>query len=129
MKTKNQSLLTWFRGSFFVGIAFSVLAVGIMILEVMNDGNWYVESLVGLLGMGLLCLYFSGKPMVDERIRFLKFKALSIAFVITVIAGMIINYIVTYPDGHQDNAVSSYWFALACLLVAFVSFTILKHNE
>lgn len=129
MKTKSQSLLPWFRGSFYLGIVFSLFAIAALVFEVIENGNWFVESLIGHLGMGLLFLYFSGRPMADERIRYLKFKALAIGFVITCIAATIVNYLLTYPDGHQEEAVSSYWFALTCLATAFVSFVILKHRE
>ncbi|MEM1134319.1 MAG: hypothetical protein AAGI07_00670 [Bacteroidota bacterium] len=129
MKTYSQSLVSWFRGSFYFGLAFSLLAIGALIFEAVKNGNWFVESLIGHLGMGLLFLYFSGKPMADERIRYLKFKSLAIGFAFTCITGTITNYIITYPDGNQVNAVSSYWFALVCLLVAFISFTVLRFKE
>ncbi|GAA3634483.1 hypothetical protein [Flavivirga jejuensis] len=130
MKTNRQSLVSWFiRGNFYLGLAFILLAIGALIFEVVKNGNWFVESLIGLLGMGLLFLFFSGRPMADERIRYLKFKSLAIGFVFTCIAGTITNYITTYPDGNQDGAISSYWFTLVCLLVAFISFTILKFKE
>ncbi|MEM8969792.1 MAG: hypothetical protein AAGE93_25460 [Bacteroidota bacterium] len=129
MKTNNQSLVPWFTGSFYFGIAFSLFAVIALIFEAVKNGNWFVESLVGHLGMGLLFLYFSGRPMIDERIRYLKFKSLAIGFVITCISGTIFNYALTYPDGNQEDAISSYWFALVCLLIAFISFIILKSRE
>ncbi|MFC3974506.1 hypothetical protein [Maribacter confluentis] len=129
MKTNSQLLLPWFRGSFYFGIAFSLLALGSLVFEIVVNGNWFVESLIGHLGIGLLFLYFSGKPMVDERIRYLKFKGLAIGFVITSISGTILNYLITYPDSHQENGISSYWFALSCLVIAFGSFTILKFRE
>ncbi|MEO0333430.1 MAG: hypothetical protein AAF223_17385, partial [Bacteroidota bacterium] len=59
----------------------------------------------------------------------LKFKSLAIGFVITCISGTIFNYALTYPDGNQEDAISSYWFALVCLLIAFISFIILKSRE
>lgn len=129
MKVNSQSLIPWFRGSFYFGIAFSIFAVGALLFEIIINGNWFVESLIGHLGMGLLFLYFSGRPMIDERIRFLKFKGLAIGFVITCISATILNYITTYPDGNQENAISSYWFTLICLLIAFISFRILKSRE
>ncbi|MGK2862816.1 MAG: hypothetical protein ACSLE0_12850 [Chitinophagaceae bacterium] len=129
MKANNQSLLPWFRGSFYFGIAFSLLAAGAMVFEIIKNGNWFVESLIGHLGMGLLFLYFSGKPMIDERIRYMKFKGLAIGFVITCISTDITNYIITYPDGQQQSSISSNWFALICLLIAFISFGILKYRE
>ncbi len=129
MKTNSQSLVPWFRGSFYFGVAFSLLALGTLVFEIVKNGNWFVESLIGHLGMGLLFLYFSGKPMVDERIRYLKLKGLVIGFVITCISATILNYIITYPDDSQENAISSYWFALICLLIAFISFGILKSRE
>lgn len=129
MKFTSQALLPWFRGSFYFGIAFSLLALSALVFEVVQNGKWFVESLIGHLGMGLLFLYFSGRPMVDERIRYLKFKSLAIAFVITCVAGTITNYIITYPDGNQEGAISSYWFALVCLLIAFISFSMLKARE
>lgn len=129
MKTNSQSLLPWFKGSFYFGIAFFLLALGTLVFEIVKNGNWFTESLIGHLGMGLLFLYFSGKPMIDERIRYLKFKGLVTGFVITCISGTIINYIITYPDGNQENVVSSYWFVLMCLLIAFISFGILKSKE
>jgi hypothetical protein len=129
MKTKSQSLLSWFRGSFYFGAAFSLLIIGAMIYEIIHNGNWNVESLNGQLSMGLMFIYFSGKPMVDERIRFLKFKGLTMSFVITLIVLNVFNYLYTYPDGLQENAISSYWFALICMIVAFLSFYILKSSE
>lgn len=129
MKTNSQSLVSWFRGSFYFGLAFSLFAVGALIFEVVKNGNWFVESLIGHLAMGLLFLYFSGRPMADERIRYLKFKSLAVGFVFTCIAGTIANYLITYPDGNQEDAISSYWFALVCLLVAFMSFMILRSKE
>ena len=129
MKTNSQSLIPWFRGSFYFGIAFSLFALGALVFEIVKNGNWFVESLIGHLGMGLLFLYFSGRPMIDERIRYLKFKGLAMGFVFTCISGTILNYIITYPDGNQENAISSYWFALISLLVAFISFGILKYRE
>ena len=129
MKTNSQSLVPWFRGGFYFGVAFSLLALSALIFEIVKNGDWFVESLIGHLGMGLLFLYFSGKPMVDERIRYLKFKGLAIGFVFTCISATILNYIITYPDGNQENAISSYWFALICLLIAFISFGILKYRE
>ncbi|GAB2778428.1 hypothetical protein GCM10027275_22270 [Rhabdobacter roseus] len=129
MKTNSQSLISWFRGSFYVGMVFTLFALGALVFEIIKHGNWFVESLVGHLALGLLFLYFSGKPMIDERIRYLKFKALTLGFVITCLAGSIINYLVTYPDGNQEKAVSSYWFALVCLLIAFISFGVLKSRE
>lgn len=129
MKSKSQSLLPWFNVSFYLGITLSLLTVGVLIFEIVKNGNWFVESLLGQLGMGLLLTYFSGKPMVDERIRFLKFKGIAIGFVITCISATIVNYFVTYPDGNQENGISSYWFALTCLLIAFISFEILKFKE
>ncbi len=129
MKTNSQSLIPWFKGSFYFGITFSLLALAALVFEIVKNGNWFVESLIGHLGMGLLFLYFSGKPMIDERIRFLKFKGLTIGFFITSISVTILNYFITYPDGNQANAISSYWFAMICLLIAFVSFRILKSRE
>lgn len=129
MKTNSQSLVPWFRGGFYFGLGFCLLAIGSLIFEVVKNGNWFVESLVGHLGMGLLFLYFSGRPMVDERIRYLKFKSLAIGFVFTCIAGTLANYFITYPDGHQEGSISSYWFALVCLLVAYISFAILRSKE
>ncbi len=129
MKTNSQSVVPWFRGSFYFGIAFSLFAIGALIFEVVKTGNWFVESLIGHLGLGLLFLFFSGRPMVDERIRYLKFKSLAVGFIFTCIAGTITNYLVTYPDGNQEGVISSYWFALVCLLVAFISFAILRSKE
>ena len=129
MKTNNQSLIPWFNFSFFLGIVLSLIAGGLLIFEVVKNGNWFVESLLGQLGIGLLLIYFSGKPMVDERIRFLKFKGLAIGFIITCISSTLINYILTYPDGQQVNSISSYWFTLFCLIIAFVSFGVLKYKE
>lgn len=129
MKTNSRSLIPLFRGSFYFGVAFSLLAAGALVFEIVRNGNWFVESLMGHLGMGLLFLYFSGRPMIDERIRYLKFKGLAIGFVITCISGTILNYVITYPDGNHENAISSYWFALMCLLIAFISFGILKFRE
>ncbi|MDO5969015.1 hypothetical protein Q4Q35_04270 [Flavivirga aquimarina] len=129
MKVNNQSLAPWFKGNFYLGLALSLLALTTLIFEIVKNGNWFVESLIGHLGMGLLFLYFSGKPMVDERIRYLKLKGLAIGFVITSISASILNYIITYPDGTQSNGISSYWFTLTCLLIAFISFGILKSKE
>lgn len=129
MKTTTPSLIPWFRGSFYFGMAFSLFATGALIFEIVKNGNGLVESLIGHLGISLLLLFFSGKPMVDERIRILKFKALTMAFVITCLLGSMVNYIFTYPDAHQEQALSSYWFALICLLIAFVCYGILKHRE
>lgn len=129
MKTNSQSSLKWFRGSFYFGLAFSLTAIGALIFEVVKNGNLFVESLIGHLGIGLLFIFFSGRPMADERIRYLKFKSLAVGFVFSCIAGTIANYIITYPDGNQEGAISSYWFALVCLLVAFISFAILRHKE
>ncbi len=129
MKAYSRSLVPWFRGSFYFGLIFSLLAIGAIIFEIAENGNWFVESLIGHLGMGLLFLFFSGRPMADERIRYLKFKALAIGFVFTCIAGTIINYLITYPDGNQAGVISSYWFALICILAAFISFAILRLRE
>ena len=128
MKKGNQSFAVLFGTSFYLGLLFSVVALSLLFYEAIN-GVWFVESLMGLLGMGLLFIYFSGKPMVDERIQFLKFKGLAIGFFFTCIASSIANYLITYPDGHQTGAVSSYWFAIVCLLIAFISFFILKGRE
>ena len=128
MKTNDKSLISWFRGSFYFGIAFSLFGLGALIYEIVKNGNW-PESVIGHIGIGLLFLYFSGRPMIDERIRFLKFKGLAIGFVLTTISASIINYVITFPDGNQESAFSSYWFALICLLVAFISFGILKSRE
>ncbi len=106
-----------------------MLTGGFLIFEIVNNGNWFVESLLGQFGLGLLLIYFSGKPMIDERIRLLKFKGLAIGFVITCFSATIVNYIITYPDGNQKNGISSYWFVLICLLIAFISFGILKTRE
>lgn len=129
MKSKSQSLLPWFNVSFYLGVTLSMLTGGFLIFEIVNNGNWFVESLLGQFGLGLLLIYFSGKPMVDERIRYLKFKGLAIGFVITSILGTVVNYLITYPDGLQENGVSSYWFVLSCLIIAFISFAILKFRE
>lgn len=129
MKTNSQSLVSWFRGSFYLGLAFCVFAAGALLYEVIKHDDWFVESLIGHLSMGLLFIFFSGRPMVDERIRYLKFKSLAVGFVITCIGGALANYLITYPDGHQEGAISSYWFALVCLLVAFISFAILRSKE
>ena len=129
MTSKNKTLLPWFSTSFYVGIGISVLALGFILYEIVQNEQWVVESLLGQLGIGLLLIYFSGKPMVDERIRFLKFKALAFAFAITSIISMIANYLVTYPDGNQENGFSSYWFILVCLILSFGSFQILKTKE
>lgn len=129
MNSNNHSVAPWFKGSFYFGIAFSLLAIGSLIFEIVKNGNWFVESLLGHLGMGLLFLYFSGRPMADERIRYLKFKSLSIAFVITAVLGNLANYLVTYPDGHQNGGFSSYWSVLVCMVLAFVGFGILKSRE
>lgn len=129
MKTNNQYALSWFRTSLYLGIALAVFASGALIYEALNNNHWFVESLLGQLGIGLLMIYFSGQPMVDERIRYLKFKALTIAFVISALSGTIYNYLSTYPDGMQVNAISSYWFVLTCLLISFITFEILKIRE
>lgn len=129
MKKNTQSLVYLYRGSFYIGLALSLVAIGSFIFEVVKNGNWFVESLIGHLGIGLLILYFSGQPMADERIRYLKFKSLAIGFVFTCVAGTITNYITTYPDGNHEGAISSYWFALICLIVAFISFTVLSSKE
>ena len=121
--------MPWFRTSFYLGFIFSSVALVLLVHEVVSNGNWFVESLMGHLGMGLLFMYFSGKPMVDERIQFLKFKGLAIGFVITCIGATITNYLITYPDGHQSGSISSYWFAVVCLLIAFITFIILKSRE
>ena len=129
MKPNNEFLISWFRGSFYFGIAFSLFALFGLLFEGIKNENWFVESLIGHLGMGLLFLFFSGRPMVDERIRYLKFKSLAIGFVTTSVLAYIVNYITTYPDGNQDGAASSYLFMLVCLLISFVSFTVLKSRE
>lgn len=129
MKKNNQYLIFGFKGSFYLGIAFCLFALGALAFEFLKNGNWYVESLNGHLVVGLLFIYFSGKPMIDERIQFLRFKALSLSFLATCVIATILNYILTYSDGNQENAISSYWFALMCLLIAFVIFRILKSRE
>ena len=129
MTSKNKTLHPWFSTSFYVGVGISILALVFIIYEIIQNKQWIVESLLGQLGIGLLLIYFSGKPMIDERIRFLKFKALAFAFAITSIISTIANYLVTYPDGSQENGFSSYWFVLVCLLLAFGSFQILKIKE
>ncbi|UZR95260.1 hypothetical protein [Chondrinema litorale] len=126
---KYQFPLTWFRGSFYLGIVFSVFAISAMIYEYFNNDEWNIQSLNGHLAYGLLFIYFSGKPMVDERIRYLKFKGLTTGFVISFILVNIFNYLYTYPDGNQQNAISSYLFALICLIISFVCFYVLKLKD
>lgn len=129
MNPSQQSLVPWFRGSFYIGLFLLAIAGGALALEMVRSGNWYVESLIGQLGIGLLFLYFSGRPMIDERIRLLKFKALASAFAFTALAGTLANYLITYPDGNQSGGLSSYTFVLVCLVLAFAVFYYLSARE
>ncbi|PPK84546.1 hypothetical protein CLV84_3707 [Neolewinella xylanilytica] len=129
MTTRHPYLISWFSGSFYFGIFLMVMAAGAAVREQLINGSWYVESLLATFAMGLLFLYFSGKPMIDERIRLLKFKALASGFVVSSILFSILNYLVTYPDGRQTDALSSNCFAIACLSVAFFAYQILKQRE
>ncbi len=126
MPANNRLLVPFFSGSLYIGLFLIVLALGALAYEWTTHGVWYRESLVGMLGLGLLFLFFSGRPMVDERTRFLKFQALAYAFVIVTILAQLANYLVTYPDGMQEGAMSSYFFVAACLGLAFLCFRILS---
>ncbi|PPK88374.1 hypothetical protein CLV84_1341 [Neolewinella xylanilytica] len=126
MHPKQRYLVPFFSGSFYIGIALILLALGALGYEWTSNGVWYRESLIGTLGMGLLFLFFSGRPMVDERTRFLKFQALAYAFVITTVVGSLVNYLITYPDGMHQEAFSSYFFVFGCLLLAFICYRILS---
>ena len=129
MTTRHPYLLSWFSGSFYFGIFLMVLALGAAVREQLINGSWYVESLLASFAMGLLFLYFSGKPMIDERVRFLKFKALAFGFVASSILFSALNYALTYPDGRQTDSLSSNCFAIVCLLAAFLCYQLLKHRE
>ena len=129
MTTRQPYLISWFSGSFYFGIFLMVVAVGAAVYEQVAHGSWYVESLIACFALGCLFLYFSGKPMIDERVRFLKFKALAFGFVAVSILFSWLNYALTYPNGRQTDALSSNCFAVACLLTAFGCYHILKRRE
>ena len=67
--------------------------------------------------------------MIDERTRFLKFKALASAFVMTTILANIVNYLITFPDDGRSAEVSSFTFVAACLLLSFVCYSVLSARE
>lgn len=120
---------TFFKTSFFIGLALTAIATGAIVYEYITYERPGVQSLYGTLAIGLLFIYFSGRPMLDERIQFLKFKSLAIAFFIGLILVNLLNYLITYPDGNQTNSISSYLFALICLVLSFIIFFILQKRE
>ena len=129
MNTKQKFPVNWFRGSMIAGLLVSSFAIGAMIYEFVVNDNLNVQSLNQHLGYGLLLIYFSGRPMADERIRFLKYKAMVFGFLISFILVTVINYLITYPDGLQTGAISSYLFALMCIITSFICFYILKSRD
>ena len=129
MTTRYPYLISWFSGSFYFGILLMALAVGASVYEEVVNGSWYVESLLACFAMGLLFLFFSGRPMIDERVRLLKLKALAYGFVATTILFSLLNYLVTYPDGRQADSLSSNCFVIGCLACALLGYQILKQRE
>ncbi len=117
------------RTSLIIGVLLSLFALGAIAYEWIEHNRLGVQSLYGHLSLGLLFIYLSTPAMLDERIQFLKFKSLAIGFFIGLIGVNLLNYLVTYPDGYQTGAVSSYLFALICLVIAFITFFILQTRE
>ena len=125
----RQFTASLFRFNLPIGIAISMFALGAMLYELVKNGLFPVESLLGHLGLGLLFIYFSGKPMADERIQLLKFKSLAISFMASAIVFNLANYLITYPDPNQNNPVSSYTFVLLCMILTYIIFFILLRRE
>ncbi len=117
------------RTSLVIGLLLSLFALGAIAYEWIVHNRFGVQSLYGHLSIGLLFIYLSTPRMLDERIQFLKFKSLAIGFVIGLIGVNLLNYLITFPDGYQTEAISSYTFALICLVIAFITFFVLQTRE
>jgi hypothetical protein len=62
------------------------------------------------LAMGLMMIFFSKEKDFDERIVYLKFKALAAAVPLAAVVTMIINYIKNYGDYSIEN---NAWFSIS----------------
>ena len=83
--------------------------------------------------MGLMLIFFSREKMVDERIAYLKFKALATAIPIAGLITMLINYRFNYAGYSIQTdswfSISAFEFLSIALLLAIGNFYWLQHKE
>ncbi len=115
------------------GLLIILAGIGIFIYRI---SKFDILDLTGVsfpLAMGLVFIFFSKEKDFDERIAFLKFKALAVAVPIAAAIVMAINYSQNFQNYSIETdswfSISAFEYLSITLLIAMGWFYYLKYKE
>jgi hypothetical protein len=116
-----------------IGILLLVWSIISFFLKYANHSIWDFELFAGLFSWGLCFIFFSKEKIDDERIHYLKFRALAWGAPLGLFITHLINYFFLSPQepdsGKYVQSISAYASFALVLLIATAIFHFLKFKD
>ncbi len=116
-----------------LGMVFIVAGIVIFLKRVFQYGIFDLSGASLPIGFGLMMVFFSKEKDFDERIAYLKFKALAVAVPVATILTMLINYSQNFQDYSIETdtwfSISAFEFLSIVLIIAIGWFYYLRYRE